>query len=137
LFDKLYYLTNDYNYRYYAEGTLKYFGRIAEKYGLYAASYFVALHYHLKHPVQVVVVGRSADSKTQELLRTAWSIYRPHKLVIQIDSTENNFVNLSKTIKEIGKLKSPCACVCAGNSCAAPTDDPDVLAQTIKTFTVR
>ncbi|MBI2487009.1 MAG: thioredoxin domain-containing protein [Deltaproteobacteria bacterium] len=137
LFDKLYYITNDYNYRYYAEGTLKYFGRIAEKYGLYAASYFVALHYHLKHPVQVVVVGGSADSKTQELLRTAWSIYRPHKLVIQIDSTENNFVNLSKTIKEIGKLKSPCACVCAGNSCAAPTDDPDVLAQTIKTFAFR
>lgn len=134
LFDKLYYLTNDYDYRRYAEGTLKYFSRIAEKYGLYAASYFVALHHHIKHPVQVVVVGDAVDSKTRELLRTAWSIYRPHKLVIQVDPTKNNSLNLPRPIQEMAKLKSPCACVCAGNSCAEPTDDTQILAQTIKKF---
>lgn len=137
LFDRLYYLTGDYNYRFYAEGTLKYFGRIAEKYGLYAASYFVALHYHLKHPAQVVVVGARADSKVKELLKTAWSIYRPYKLVIQIDPSDNNVVILSQTIQEIAKIDSPCACVCAGTSCAEPTDNTKVLAQTIKTFAVR
>jgi uncharacterized protein YyaL (SSP411 family) len=134
LFDKLYYITSDYDYRRYAEGTLKYFSRIADKYGLYAASYFIALHHHVKHPVQVVVVGDAVDFKTQELLRTAWSIYRPHKLVIQVDPTRNNFANLSENIQEMAKLRSPCACVCAGNSCAEPTNDVQTLRQTIKRF---
>ncbi|MGH7889161.1 MAG: hypothetical protein ACRENF_01260, partial [Thermodesulfobacteriota bacterium] len=136
-FDRLYYLTDDHNYRHCAEATLKYFGNVAERYGLFAASYFVALHHHIKHPAQVVVVGENGDSKVQDLLKAAWSIYRPHKVVIRIDTQETEIANLSDTIREIAKIKSPCACVCAGNSCAEPTDSPDVLSQMIRTFSVR
>ena len=136
-FDRLYFLTGDHKYRHYSESTLRYFGNIAEKYGLYAASYFVALHNHIKYPAQVVVVGEDSDSKFQELLKAAWSIYRPHKVVIRIDPLEAEVANLSETIQEIAKIKSPSALVCAGNSCAEPTDSPDVLCQTIKTFAAR
>jgi uncharacterized protein YyaL (SSP411 family) len=134
LFDKLFYLTDDHGYRKYAQGALKYFARIAEKYGLYAASYFLALHHHLKHPPQVVVLGDSHDPKVRELLRASWSYYRPHKLVIQIDPTNSKVEILSPTIREIAKLKPPCACLCAGISCAEPTDNPAVLAKTISSF---
>ncbi|HWP92840.1 MAG TPA: thioredoxin domain-containing protein [Thermodesulfobacteriota bacterium] len=137
LFDKLFYLTDDHGYRKYAQGTLKYFARVAEKYGLYAASYFLALHHHLKHPPQVVVLGDSHDPRVRELLRASWSYYRPHKLVIQIDPAKTKVEILSPTIREIAKLKPPCACLCAGISCAEPTDDPSALAKTIKTFGVR
>jgi len=134
LFDKLFYLTDDHGYRKYAQGALKYFARIAEKYGLYAASYFLALHHHLKHPPQVVVFGDSHDPRVRELLRVSWSYYRPHKLVIQIDPANSKVEILSPTIREIAKLKPPCACLCAGTSCAEPTDDPAALAKTIRSF---
>jgi hypothetical protein len=137
LFDKLFYLTDDHGYRKYAQGTLKYFARVAEKYGLYAASYFLALHHHLKHPPQVVVLGDSHDPRVRELLKTSWSYYRPHKLVIQIDPANSKVEILSPTIREIAKLKPPCACLCAGTSCAEPTDDPAALAKTIRSFGVR
>jgi hypothetical protein len=137
LFDKLYYLTDDLSYRMYAHGALKYFARIAEKYGLYAASYFLVLHCHLKHPPQVVVLGDSHDSRVKELVRASWSYYRPHKLVIQVDPANSKVEILSPTIQEIAKLKPPCACLCVGTSCAEPTDDPAALAKAIRSFGVR
>ncbi len=135
-FDRLYYLTDDYRYREYSENTLMYFSGIAEKFGLYAATYFLALHNHVKHPPQVVIVGERVDQRVDELLRTAWSIYRPHKIVIQINSSNGELGNLSQTIQEISKLKSPVACVCAGTRCSEPTNDPNVLAETIRTFVI-
>jgi uncharacterized protein YyaL (SSP411 family) len=134
LFNRLYCLTDENRYRAYAEKTLSYFGGIVEKYGLYAATYFFAVHNHLKHPPQVVVVGERGNPQFQELLRMAWEIYRPHKLVVQIDPSEDRVGNLSETIREIVKMKSPIACVCAGTVCAEPTDDPKTLAETIMTF---
>ncbi|KRT66491.1 MAG: hypothetical protein XU11_C0008G0057 [Candidatus Dadabacteria bacterium CSP1-2] len=136
-FDRLHYLTDDYRYREYSENTLMYFSGVAEKFGLYAATYFLALHNHVKHPPRVVIVGERDDQRVEELLRTAWSIYRPHKIVIQINSSNSELGNLSQTIQEISKLKSPVACVCAGTRCAEPTNDPNVLAETIRTFVVR
>jgi uncharacterized protein YyaL (SSP411 family) len=114
-----------------------YFSGVAEKFGLYAATYFLALHNHVKHPPRVVIVGERDDQRVEELLRTAWSIYRPHKIVIQINSSDSELGNLSQTIQEISKLKSPVACVCAGTRRAEPTNDPNVLAETIRTFVVR
>ncbi len=137
LFNRLYCLTDENRYRAYAEKTLSYFGGIVEKYGLYAATYFFALHNHLKPPPQVVVVGESGNPQFQELLRTAWEIYRPHKLVVQIDPFAEEVEHLSETIREMGRMKSPVACVCAGAVCAEPTDDPKVLAETIMTFGAR
>ncbi|MCI0453514.1 MAG: thioredoxin domain-containing protein [Candidatus Dadabacteria bacterium] len=137
LFDRLYYITDDYRFRGYSEGTLRYFIGIVERFGLYAATYFLALHNHVKHAPQVVIVGEKDDPRVEELQRTAWSIYRPHKITILIDPSNRADANLSQTIREIARMKAPVACVCAGTSCAEPTDDPNLLANTIRTFGIR
>ena len=138
LFDRLYYLTDENRYRDYAEKTLRYFGAVAEKYGLYAATYFLAVHSHLKYPLRVVVVGEKSSSKVQELLRAAEKIYRPHKVVIQVDPSEAEVTPLlSQVIREMVKVKSPVAFVCVGTSCTEPTDDPKILEETIRGFRVK
>jgi uncharacterized protein YyaL (SSP411 family) len=135
--DRLYYITDDYRFRKCSEGTLRYFSGVAERFGLYAATYFLALHNHVKHPPQVVIVGEKGAPKVDELQRTAWSIYMPHKIVIRLDSSDGAGANLSQTIREISKMKAPVACVCAGTRCAEPTDDSKVLANTMNTFVIR
>lgn len=121
-----------------AERTLRYFGGVAEKYRLYAATYFLAVHNHIKYPLRVVVVGEKESSTVQVLLETAWRVYRPHKIVIQIDPSDAGVVPLlSQTIGEMAKIKSPAAFVCSGTSCAEPTDNPKILRETIKAFRVK
>ncbi len=138
LFDRLYYLTDENRYRNYAERTLRYFGAVVEKYGLYAATYFLAVHNHIKYPVQIVVVGDKKSSTVQELLRSAWRVYRPHKIVIQIDPSDAGVMSLlPQTIREMAKVRPPAAFVCSGTSCAEPTDNPEILIETIKAFRIR
>jgi hypothetical protein len=136
-FDRLYYITDDYRFKRCSDGTLRYFSGVAERFGLYAATYFLALHHHVKHPLRVVIVGERGDPRVGELQRTAWSIYRPHKITVYIDPSDVTDGNLSQTIREIAKIKTPVACVCVGTSCAEPTDNPNMLAHTIRTFGIR
>ncbi|MEE9252762.1 MAG: thioredoxin domain-containing protein [Thermodesulfobacteriota bacterium] len=136
VFDRLYYLTGDEGYREYASKTLKLLGPVAENYGIHAGSYFLAVHNHLKHPPTVVVSGGSDDPGVMALLRAAWSVYRPHKIVVYIDPAEGVPEGLFSTASEISKMEGTKAVVCAGAACTEPTGDPETLEAAIKEFGV-
>ena len=59
-----------------AEATLTLFAPKAEQYGLFAATYGLALLHHLRAPVDVVVVGPAGDDRTRSLLRAAYDAPR-------------------------------------------------------------
>jgi uncharacterized protein YyaL (SSP411 family) len=137
LSNRLCYLTDANRARNYAEERLRYFGAIAEKYALHAATYFLAMHNHINYPPRVDVVEEGSNSKVHELFRTAWGIYSQHKIVIQIDPSSAEVTPLSWTIREMVAAKSSAPFVCAETPCAEPTDDPRILKETIKAFKVK
>ena len=134
LLDRLYYITYEQKYRDLAEKTLKVFLENSEKYGFFAATYFLALHYHINHPAQVYIIGERTNQHVKRLLETAWSAYRPNKLVLTVNP-EHPKITLSPAVEGmVNRAEQPIAFVCAGTSCAAPTDNPKQLEETIRTF---
>ena len=133
--DRLYYLTHREEYREKAEQTLKLFGPIGAQYGLFASTYFLALEQHLNPPAHAVIVGSEGDPLTEELWRRALATYRPHKLVSLYDLAKSNPGMLPPAVQGMmSREGGPRAYVCAGNTCALPTNDPAVLESTLKTF---
>ena len=133
--DRLYYLTHREEYREKAEQTLKLFGPIGAQYGLFASTYFLALEQHLNPPAHAVIVGTEDDALTRELWSKALSTYRPNKLVSLYDPAKSSPGHLPPAVEGMmSREAGPQAYVCAGNTCALPTNDPAVLESTLKTF---
>ena len=133
--DRLHLLTQKQEYRDKAEQALEFFGPRSAQYGLFAATYFLALDYHLGSPAHAVIVGSKDDEGTRTLWQKALATYRPKKLVSLYDPADGDDEGLPPAIK--GMLKrsqGPLAYVCAGNTCAMPTADPAELEATLKTF---
>lgn len=133
--DRLYALTGKALYRQRAEETLQAFAEVAKGLGLFGATYFLALDFHLHHPAQVVIVGRKGEERTKALHRTALSTYRPGKIVALYDPEEVKGASLPEPLAGMGEAASePRAYICAGTTCAAPTGDPEELKETLQTF---
>jgi hypothetical protein len=135
--NRLYYLTFYQEYRQKAEATLQAFaGKIAD-YGMYASGFAQALHYHLYHPAQVVVIGPRQDPQTALLLRTALAVYRPGKLVLVYEKG-NRAVTLPPVVADIVQAtpsdKQPLAYVCAGEVCGPPTANAEKLTHLLQTI---
>ena len=95
----------------------------------------MALEQHLNLPAHAVIVGSEGDPLTQELWRKALATYRPHKLVSLYDPAKSSPGQLPPAVEGMMSRESgPQAYVCAGNTCALPTNDPTVLESTLKTF---
>ena len=75
-------LTNNKDYETRAQETLETFGGVVEHFGLYAASYALALRRMIEPPIQVCVVGDDAVAK--ELLVTSMARFMVNKSVIQL-----------------------------------------------------
>ena len=133
--DRLYYLTHREEYRDKAEQTLKLFGPMAGQYGLFASTYFLALDQHLNPPAHAVIVGPYSDPLTQSLWKKALATYRPYKIVSLYDPEKSDPSLLPPAVQGMmSRDVGPQAYVCAGNTCALPTNDPAVLETNLRTF---
>jgi uncharacterized protein len=118
-------------YRDIAEDTLETFAGIVEHFGLYAGSYGLALERLLLDPVQVIVVGNSAEADQLEALAIAR--YAVNKTVIRI-SPETIAAGalpdaLAETATQVPKPegKRAWALVCRGRTCMPPVWNPEGL----------
>lgn len=133
--DRLSTLTGNGLYRLMAEETLKAFAETAKGLGLFGATYFLALDFHLSHPIQVVIVGAKGDDRTKALHRTALSIFRPGKVVALYDPEEVKGAPLPEVLASMIEAEAPPrAYICCGTACAAPTSDPEQLQETLETL---
>jgi uncharacterized protein YyaL (SSP411 family) len=114
-----------------AEATLALFAPKAGQYGLFAATYGLALLHHLRAPVDVVVVGRGDDDRTQTLLRAAYETPRAGKRVFafepEIVKARNLPAGLAATLPELPFDGVPLALVCEGSACLRPVQTPEAL----------
>ncbi|HEX5284089.1 MAG TPA: thioredoxin domain-containing protein [Bryocella sp.] len=132
-------LTNDKNYETRAQETLETFAGVVEHFGLYAASYALALRRMIEPPVQACIVGE--DSAAKELQVAAMARYMVNKSVIQLrrDQMQALPPALKETLPNVpppqrtSSLGTPpvgdgsFALVCKGNSCLPPIKDAEEL----------
>jgi uncharacterized protein YyaL (SSP411 family) len=112
-----------------AEATLECFAGVVEHFGLYAASYGLALRRMVLQAVQVVVVG--ADGAADALERAALKGYAVNKSVVRLRSlprAEELPAALAETIPHLPEQVGSFAVVCSGFACQPPVGSAEELA---------
>jgi uncharacterized protein len=128
---RLYALTNQQSYREKAEQTVELLAGLAEKFGIFAATYGIAA-VHLSQPhTQVVIIGE--DDLAEQLYDLASSFFAFPKTVLKLAANkavpQNLPPALAETIPHLPVIKEgkSAAVVCSGFSCQPPVIDPEQL----------
>jgi uncharacterized protein YyaL (SSP411 family) len=120
-----------------AETILNHFAPKAVDYGLFAATYGLALANHLRAPMEIVVVGSPLDPRTRALLRAAYDAPRAGKRVLAFEPAAAKSGNLPKglaaTLPNLPLDGEPLALVCTGKSCRPPVKVPEALLEALTT----
>jgi len=131
---RLHHYTGDGGYRDKAEQTLETFAGVAGQFGIFAATYGIAVLHLLENPVQVVVVeGSASDEKASALAGVAASAFAFNKSVLRLTANQAVAGNLppalAETIPNLPQLKSgeSFAVLCSGFACQPPVTDPAEL----------
>lgn len=122
-------------YREKAEQTLEAFAGIAPAFGLFAASYGLAALLHVRQPLEVVIVGARADSRTAALRQAAWDTFRFGKAVLHYEpgemSAERLPAGLASTLPHLAGEgpdgSGPRALVCVNATCQPPVTSAEEL----------
>lgn len=112
-----------------AEDTLEAFGGIVEHFGLYAASYGLALLRLLHAPIQVCIVG--SDERADELEAAALARFVVNKSVVRLASLESLPPALAESLPNLPEVEGSFAMVCKGNTCLPPVTDADALVEAL------
>src|SRR6266436_7120577 len=125
--------TNQQSYREKAEQTLELLAGLAEKFGIFAATYGIAaVHFSQPH-TQTVIIGN--DDLAEQFHTIAASFFGLGKSVLKLPSNEAIPQNLPPSLAEtiphlIGLTQGKSAAVvCSGFSCQPPVFDPEQLRQ--------
>jgi uncharacterized protein len=133
---RLHAFTNNARYRQLTERALTAFAGIAAHYGLFAATYGLALDMYLRPHTQVVIAGSGAQA--DHLLAAAVARFSLNKSVLHL--AEGEIVPqmlppaLAETIPNLPAIKEgkSVAVVCSGFACQPPIADPEELAKTLQ-----
>ena len=147
---RLHHYTGEAGYRDKAEKTLEIFAGVAEQFGIFAATYGIAVAHLLESPIQVVVIAGDASSEggsaergyakgesrkrgpaesAAELQAAANAAFAFNKSTLRLTANEAVPKNLppavAATIPHLPQLKSgeSFAVLCSGSSCQRPVSD--------------
>ncbi|HLV86142.1 MAG TPA: thioredoxin domain-containing protein [Candidatus Sulfotelmatobacter sp.] len=135
---RMHHYTGDASYRERAEQTLEAFAGVAEQFGIFAASYGIAVAYLLEEPVQVVVIADldkqdGSHPAASELYAAAVAPFAFNRATLRLAPShavaENLPPVLATTIPLLPGLQSgkPFAVLCSGSSCQPPVHDAGEL----------
>jgi uncharacterized protein YyaL (SSP411 family) len=122
-------LTGREDFRARAKATLECFAGVVEHFGLYAASYGLALRRMTLPPVQVVVVG--VDPAADTLERAALQRFAVNKSVVRLRAIGELPPALAETIPNLPQQPGSYAVVCSGFTCQPPIADPAALMESL------
>jgi uncharacterized protein YyaL (SSP411 family) len=127
---RMHHYTGEAGYRDKAELTLETFAGIAEQFGIFAATYGIAVIYLLENPVQVVMVaGSGPEESTGALYAAAAAPFAFNKSTLRLTVNQAVASNLppalASTIPNLSQLKSgkSFAVLCSGFACQPPLTD--------------
>jgi uncharacterized protein YyaL (SSP411 family) len=131
---RLHHYTGDSGYRDKAEQTLETFAGVAEQFGIFAATYGIAVVHLLESPVQVVVVAApGAEATATNLAAVATAGFAFNKSVLRLTASQavagNLPAALAATIPNLPQLNAGAsfAVLCSGFACQPPIKDPGEL----------
>jgi uncharacterized protein YyaL (SSP411 family) len=124
---RLHALTGNPLYRTRAQDTLDTFAGVVEHFGLYVASYGLALRLAVEPPVQICVLGE--DALADELAAAAITPYAVNKSVIRLKSSQLAALPpaLAETLPHLPAAQGSVAVVCKGNACLPPIKSVEEL----------
>jgi len=124
---RLHHYTGDAGYRDKAEQTLETFAGVAGEFGIFAATYGIAVAHLLASPVQIVVIAEDGDEETaNQLSAAAVASFSFGKTVLRLTANqavrENLPPGLAATIPGLPGLGSgkSFALLCSGSTCQPP-----------------
>jgi uncharacterized protein len=141
---RLHHYTGDAGYRDKAKQTLEIFAGVAEQFGIFAATYGIAVAHFLESPIQVVVIAGDSSTKDSptkdgssesaaELQAVATAAFAFNKSTLRLTPNEAVARNLppalAATVPHLPQLKSgeSFAVLCSGSACQPPVSDPAEL----------
>jgi uncharacterized protein len=131
---RLHHYTGDAGYRDRAEQTLDVFAGAAEKFGIFAATYGIAVLHLLESPMEVVVISAAGDeAAATELYAAAVAPFAFNKGTLRLTANQADAKNLppalAATIPSLPKLGSgkSFAVLCSGSTCQPPVMDSEEL----------
>ncbi|HEV2646320.1 MAG TPA: thioredoxin domain-containing protein [Acidobacteriaceae bacterium] len=112
-----------------AKETLETFAGVAEHFGLYAATYALALQRMVQEPVQVCVIGD--DAVAAELEKAALVRYAVNKTVVRLGRGQLGELPevLGASLPRLPKVEGSFAVVCSGHTCQPPVSAPAELVE--------
>lgn len=137
---RLHHFTGEPGYREKAEQTLETFAGVAEQYGIFVATYGIAVRHLTASPVQVVVIAAESDrDSAHELYKAAAQPFAFNKSVLQLADSQVVAANLpallGETIPHLPQLHSgkSFAVLCSGSACQPPITTAVELRSALKT----
>jgi uncharacterized protein YyaL (SSP411 family) len=133
---RLYSYTNEARYRELAQRTLEVFAGVAGQFGIFAATYAIAVLSYSSPHTQVVVVGN--DELAQRLYRAATGPFTLTKASLHLTDSEIVPQNLPPALRETipnapgAKDGRTVAIVCSGFTCLPPVDDAEALSRLLQ-----
>jgi uncharacterized protein YyaL (SSP411 family) len=131
---RLHQYTGDSGYRDKAEQTLEAFAGVAEQFGIFAATYGIAVIHLLENPVQVIVVAENGSVESaSDLSAVAATAFAFNKSVVRLTANQAVAGNLppalAATVPNLPQLGSgkSFAVLCSGFTCQPPLTDPAEL----------
>jgi uncharacterized protein YyaL (SSP411 family) len=115
-----------------ARETLETFAGVVEHFGLYAATYALALQRMVQPPVRVCVIGEDAEARRLEA--AALGGYAVNKSVVRLDRSQLHALppSLAETLPQLPAQEASFALVCSGNACQPPVEKADELARILE-----
>ena len=136
---RLHHYSGESGYRDKAEQTLEAFAGVAEQFGIFAATYGIAVLHLLENPVQVVVISDNAQEETaKSLAAVAAAAFAFNKSWLRLTTNQAVAGNLppalAATIPNLPGLNSgkSFAVLCSGFACQPPLADPAELRQALE-----
>jgi len=120
-----------------AQETLETFAGVVEHFGLYAATYALALERMVTPPVQVYVIGDDAAARGLEA--AAEARYAANKSVVRLKREQLGKQQpamlppaLQQTLPHLPRVQGSFAVVCSGHSCQTPVGTVKELEAVLK-----
>jgi uncharacterized protein YyaL (SSP411 family) len=118
-------LTGDATYGEKAQLTIENFAGVVEHFGLFAATYGLALQRMVQQPVQVCIIADEADEATARRLEAvALARFAVNKSVVRLRRDQFNTLPpaLAQTLPHLPPMEGSFAVVCSGNACQPPVN---------------
>jgi uncharacterized protein len=126
---RLYSLTGKQEYEVRAQETLETFAGVVEHFGLYAASYGLALRRAVSGAVQVCVIGD--DAVADELEAAAMVGFAANKSVVRLRVLGELPPVLAETLPFLPEIQGSVAVICRGNTCLPPVGSVEGLVEAL------